>query len=145
MDYRVVPSSCWCWNGCRNTVPNSWRTGTYVRTDTVSQENSAAGLIPPVQSGMPWRVAAVEVLADFRFKVRFLDGTEGVVNMESLVHSGDAGVFAVLANQERFAEAYVELGAVTWSDELDLAPDSMYRSIKAHGAHTVGATKREMD
>lgn len=62
---------------------------------------------------MPWRVAAVEVLADFRLKVRFLDGTAGVVNMEPLVHSTDAGVFAVLASPERFAEAYVELGAAT--------------------------------
>lgn len=101
--------------------------------------------MPPVQSGMPWRVAAVEVLDDFRLKVRFLDGTAGVVNMEPLVHSTDAGVFAVLANPERFAEAYVELGAVTWPDEVDLAPDSMYRSIKAHGVHTVGLIKREMD
>lgn len=90
-------------------------------------------------------VAAVEVLTDFRLKVWFLDGTECLVNMEPLLRSSDAGVFAVLANPERFAEAYVELGAVTWPDELDLAPDSMYRSIKAHGVHTVGVSKREMD
>lgn len=105
----------------------------------VSQENPTPGLMPPVQSGMPWRVAAVEALPEFRLQVRFLDGTEGVVNMEPLLRSPDAGVFSVLADPARFGEAYVELGAVTWPSELDLAPDSMYRSIKTLGVHTVGA------
>lgn len=102
-----------------------------------SQEDPAAGLIPAIESGMRWRVAAVEPLADFRLRVRFLDGTEGVVNMEPLLRSTDAGVFAVLADPEHFAEAYVDLGAVAWPGGLDLAPDTMYRSIKAHGEHTV--------
>jgi hypothetical protein len=82
---------------------------------------------------MPWRVSTVEVLKDFKLRVRFLDGTEGVVEMDALVHSADAGVFAELSGPERFAEAYVEHGAVTWPGEIDLAPDAMYRAIKDTG------------
>ncbi len=82
---------------------------------------------------MPWRVASVEALANFRLKVRFLDGTEGTVDMSRLVRSDLAGVFAALADPVRFAQAFVDHGAVTWPGEIDLAPDAMYRAIKASG------------
>jgi hypothetical protein len=82
---------------------------------------------------MPWRVAEVEVLPDFCLKVRFLDGMEGIVDMDRLVHSDDAGVFAVLSDPARFAQVSIEYGAVTWPGELDLAPDAMHQAIKAFG------------
>jgi hypothetical protein len=78
-------------------------------------------------------VAAVEALADFRLKVRFLDGTEGIVDMSERVRSADAGVFAVLADPVRFAEVFVDYGAVTWPGEIDLAPDAMYQAIRETG------------
>jgi Protein of unknown function (DUF2442) len=55
------------------------------------------------------------------------------VDMSELVQSPDAGVFAVLADPQHFAEVYVEYGAVTWPGELDLAPDAMHAEISAHG------------
>jgi hypothetical protein len=69
----------------------------------------------------------------FRLKVRFLDGTEGVVDMSARVHSTDAGVFAALANPARFAEVFVDYGVVTWPGEIDLAPDAMHHAIQAAG------------
>jgi hypothetical protein len=42
-------------------------------------------------------------------------------------------VFAALAEPTKFAQAYVEYGAVTWPGEIDLAPDAMYQSIKQNG------------
>ncbi len=50
--------------------------------------------------------------------------------MSSLVASPNAGVFAVLADPERFADVGIELGAVTWSNGLDLAPDAMYQALR---------------
>jgi hypothetical protein len=47
--------------------------------------------------------------------------------------SPDAGVFAVLADQQRFAEVFVDYGVVTWPGELDLAPDAMHTELKNHG------------
>ena len=96
----------------------------------ISKQDYAASLIVPRS---PWRVAAVEALADFRLKVRFLDGTEGIVDMSERVRSADAGVFAVLADPVRFAEVFVDYGAVTWPGEIDLAPDAMYQAIRETG------------
>jgi hypothetical protein len=95
--------------------------------------NSAAAIVPPVVCDHPDDVAEVRALDDFRFHVRFFDGTEGMVDMGALVHSPNAGVFAALADPVRFAEAGVEFGAVTWPGGLDLAPDAMYEALRAQG------------
>jgi hypothetical protein len=78
---------------------------------------------------MPWRVAAVESLPEFRLRVRFVDDTKGVVDLTDLIQSPNAGVFAALADPSIFKQAFVEHGAVTWPDGIDLAPDAMYAVI----------------
>jgi hypothetical protein len=75
----------------------------------------------------------VQALPDFRLRVRFLDGTEGMVDLTGRVCSAGAGVFASLADIAKFEQVRVELGAVTWPCGIDLAPDAMYDAIKANG------------
>lgn len=86
---------------------------------------------------MPWRVVEATPLANYRLAVRFVDGTTGIVNLAGLVRSPRAGVFAQLADQGLFSQAFVEDGAVTWPGELDLAPDAMYAEIKKTGEWTL--------
>lgn len=98
-----------------------------------AKENSAAGLMPTPDPRTPWRVSHVEALPEFRFRVRFIDGTEGIVDISARVRSPQAGVFAVLADPLLFNKIFIECGVVTWPGELDLAPDAMYDEIKANG------------
>jgi hypothetical protein len=93
--------------------------------------------LPPIICDQPDDVAEVTALDGFRLHVRFVDGLAGEVDMNELVHSPASGVFAELADPARFAEAYVEYGAVTWPGELDLAPDAMYAEIKKTGRWTL--------
>ncbi|SCX47800.1 DUF2442 domain-containing protein [Nitrosospira sp. Nsp1] len=102
-------------------------------TQAITKEDIASSVVPPIQVKAPWRVKAVEALDDYRLHVRFIDGLEGEVDMAERVHAPDAGVFAVLADPDLFAQVYVELGAVTWPGELDLAPDAMHDEIKKYG------------
>lgn len=104
-----------------------------MRQQAVAKEDPAAAVNASIRPRMPWRVAEVEARAEFRLWVRFVDGTEGMVDMGPLLQSGQAGVFAALAAPEVFAQAFVEHGAVTWPGELDLAPDAMYAAIKKSG------------
>ncbi len=90
-------------------------------------------LIPPIVCDHPDDVAEVRTGRNYSLWVRFFDGTEGTVEMSALIHSPNAGVFAVLANPARFAEARIELGAVTWPCGPDLAPDTMYAALRQHG------------
>ena len=96
-------------------------------------ENRAASVVQSIQPAAPWRVRSVEVLPDYCLKVRFVDGLEGLVHMEKMLWSPNAGVFETLRDASVFAQADVVQGAVTWLGELDLAPDAMYDAIKAHG------------
>lgn len=83
--------------------------------------------------GRLYDVRDVIPLPGYRLAVRFFDGTTGTVDMSVLVRSPDAGVFAVLADPQRFAEVFVDYGVVTWPGELDLAPDAMHTELKNKG------------
>jgi len=96
---------------------------------TNTAEDCSAGISPTAS----WRVAEVTVLPCYQLKVRFLDDTEGLIDMSRLIFSDEAGVFAALRDQTLFTQAHLELGAVTWPGEIDLAPDAMYTEIKQHG------------
>ena len=96
---------------------------------TMTRDDFSPGVTPSA----PWRVTEVSALPDYRLHVRFLDGTEGEVDMAALLSRPDAGVFAPLRDPVRFAQFWVELGAVAWPGELDLAPDAMYDAIRQTG------------
>lgn len=80
-----------------------------------------------------WRIGQVRALSDYRLWVEFRDGTSGEVHLMRLIHSADAGVFAVLSDPSVFSQVSLLHGAVTWPGEIDLAPDAMYAAIKADG------------
>jgi hypothetical protein len=103
-------------------------------TNFSTKKDIAASVVPPIKTGkVPWDVIAVEALDGYRLPVRLADGVEGEVDMSEMVLAPDAGVFAALADPDIFAQAHVELGAVTWPGEIDLAPDAMHDEIEKNG------------
>ncbi len=102
-------------------------------TQPEAEKNSTTGLVPAVVPTAPWRVSGVKALDNYSLHVRFQDGVQGTVNMAGLIHSPQAGVFAVLTDIALFNQVGLECGVVTWPGELDLAPDAMYDAIKANG------------
>jgi hypothetical protein len=97
-----------------------------------TDEDPSASLTAEPAPRSPWRVTAVEALPGFRLRVVFADGLTGTVDMSRMVHSPKAGVFAALADPSLFAQVKLDLGAVTWPGELDLAPDAMHAAIQEH-------------
>lgn len=93
-------------------------------------EKNIASAVSPEAS---WRLTKVKALPNYVLEVQFKDGTHGIVEMESLIMSSKAGVFAQLKDQNLFNKVYLEMGAVTWPGEMDLAPDAMYEEIKKNG------------
>ena len=98
-----------------------------------SEANHPIEVTPPIQPRAPWRIANLEVVPDFRLRVRFNDGAEGIADLSEFINSDDAGVFAALRDETFFRQARLHLGAVTWPGDLDLAPDAMHRAIKETG------------
>ena len=75
---------------------------------------------------MKWRIVEVKAEPHRRLFVQFQDGVTGHVQFrpEELT-----GVLAPLRDENFFAQAYVDCGAVAWLGEIDLAPDAMYAQI----------------
>lgn len=74
------------------------------------------------------KVQSVIVKPSFKLALRFSDGTRGVVDFHSFL---EKRAFRSLRDEERFAEAFVERGAVTWPGDIAIASETLY--AEAHG------------
>ena len=85
-------------------------------------------------------VVGVEVIADHRLRLTFEDGTVGDVAFDDREWRG---VFAPLADPAFFAQVRVdpELGTVAWPNGVDMAPEPLYASARAHPAPTSPASR----
>lgn len=99
--------------------------------EAAAQADRAASIVPAIHPTAPWRVQEVTALPGDRLFVRFIDGLAGIVDLSALIASPNARVFARLPDRSLPAQAHVEMGAVVWPGELDLAPDAMHAAIKA--------------
>jgi hypothetical protein len=77
----------------------------------------------------PDDVAEVLAQPGYRLHVSFFDGTNGLVDLSALISSPNAGVFSALRDETLFAGVGIVLGAVTWPNGLDLAPDAMHSAL----------------
>ena len=104
-------------------------------SEQTPKSDSTAGIVPRPNPKEKWRVVSVEACSDYRLHVVFRDGTKGEVRMKRLLENpGLRGtVFHALRDPEFFARADIEMGAVTWPNGTDLAPDAMYEEIRARG------------
>jgi uncharacterized protein DUF2442 len=105
------------------------------------QTDPAAGVVPTPRPSPAWRVVAVEPLPELRLRVTFVDGTCGEVWLRKFLESEQVSgtMFEPLRAPEIFQQVRVELGAVTWPNGADLAPDAMYDTICAQGHWVVEA------
>lgn len=106
---------------------------------SAAKQARAAGVktYPPVVPRAPYRVAEVEALDGWRLRVCHNDGVSGTVDMSALIHGERAGMFAALRDEALFRQVFLDLGAVTWPGEIDLAPDAMHDEIMKSGEWVV--------
>ena len=72
-------------------------------------------------------IVQVEPLADYRLKLRFADGVEGIVDLSTLA---GCGVFCAWQNPALFRQVKIaETGELVWGKELDLCPDALYLQL----------------
>ena len=104
-----------------------------------AEADSTARVVPEPRPSAPWRVVAVEPLGEMCLRVAFVDGTSGEVRLAAFLDSPRVSgtVFEALRDPPFFQQVRVDLGAVTWPNGAELAPDAMYDAIRATGHCTV--------
>jgi len=78
------------------------------------------------------KVLRLEKLGDFRLRVRFNYGSEGVHDFAAMVSKpGQHGW--LLRDKSYFARVFFEFGAPTSPNSFDIAPDWLRREMEAAG------------
>jgi len=78
-------------------------------------------------------VLGVKALDAVKLWLRFSDGSEGVCDLSGFIAQGGAMV-APLRSSEFFGRVFVEMGAPTWPNGLDLDPINLYLELRDAGA-----------
>ena len=70
----------------------------------------------------------VKVFKKYIISIKYLDGTEGEVNLSHLSHKG---IFKAWERNDFFKKVYIddETDAIAWSKDIELCPDSLYLKI----------------
>lgn len=87
--------------------------------------------VPELVVTSPWRIFRAWLLSEYCIRLRFMNGFEGVIDMHRLVHN--SLVFSALQDRKLFAKVSVVSGVLTWPGGRDLAPDALYRNMRASG------------
>jgi len=77
------------------------------------------------------------VVGDHRLRLRFEDGLEGEIDFSDFRRDG---LFAVLDDPTYFRQARIdhEIGALSWPNGADIAPDTLYHWVR-EGEHPAAA------
>lgn len=69
------------------------------------------------------RVINVSAIANYKLKIQFSNGEEGIFDCSHLL---DFGVFRELKDTAYFKQARALDGTVVWPHEQDICPDTLY-------------------
>ena len=74
-------------------------------------------------------IARVDVLDDYRLRLRFDDGTDGIVDLTSRLWGP---MFDSLRDPDVFARVRVDpdAGTIVWPNGADLSPEMLYREVQ---------------
>jgi hypothetical protein len=73
------------------------------------------------------RPIKVEPLGEYRLRLCYADGVQGIIDLSDLV---GRGVFVPLRDEAFFRKVRIgDYGQIAWSDDLEICPDSAYLEI----------------
>ena len=73
------------------------------------------------------RVVDVDYAGDYRLNIRFADNRSGIVDLSELL---DKPAFSALRDKAQFKRYGLEHGTITWSHQLDVAPEWLYEQLR---------------
>ena len=81
------------------------------------------------------KIVHLEKLGDFRLRLRFSDGNEGMHDFAASVQE-PGPMMEPLRDPAYFARVFLEFGALTWPNGFDIAPEWLRREMEAAGELT---------
>jgi hypothetical protein len=76
---------------------------------------------------MIYEPVEIKPLENYKIWIKYSNGVQGEVDLSDMV---DRGVFTVWNNYSEFKKVHIGgHGAITWNEEIDLCPDSIYLKL----------------
>ncbi len=75
---------------------------------------------------MYWDVLTVKPLPDYLLYVEIEDGRRGIFDVKPYL---DRGIFRELRSENYFKQVGIVLGALTWPNEQDIAPETLVAEL----------------
>ena len=73
------------------------------------------------------RPVKVDALPEYRLRLTYRDGAQGVIDLASDV---GRGVFTPLADEAFFRTVHIgQFGQIAWSEDIEICPDAAYYEI----------------
>lgn len=78
-------------------------------------------------------VISAKYKGDYRIEIAFDDGNKGIIDFSTYLKKG--GIFSRFNDLEFFKAFSVneDLGTLTWGDEIDIAPETLYPNATGLG------------
>lgn len=83
---------------------------------------------------MYWDVTTVKPLPGYRIYVEVEGGRKGIFDMTPYL---DHGVFRELRDEHYFNQVGILWGAVTWPNDQDIAPETLFTELKPGGSEEI--------
>jgi hypothetical protein len=81
------------------------------------------------------KIVKVEVLENYRLNLVFSDGIQGVADLARLAGKG---IFSLWDDYSEFQKVQIgDAGELTWGDQIDLCPDSLFMELSGKLAEDV--------
>jgi len=75
---------------------------------------------------MKW-VKKAKYIDSYKVWLKFNDGIEGIVDLESTITNDRRDIFRQLHDRQHFMKFKVEADTLVWENGLDLAPEYLYQ------------------
>jgi uncharacterized protein YkvS len=75
-------------------------------------------------------VTKAEYLKDYSIILNFNNGERGVVDLKSTIFNDHRKIFESLKEIDNFKKFSLDSWTIVWDNDLDLAPEYLYRLIK---------------
>lgn len=85
------------------------------------------------------KIVKIEILEGHKLHLSFSDGRRGTWDAYPLLAGKPTILTTALQQQEEFARAFIENGALAWPNGLELAPWTLYSEMDAAGSLTKAA------
>lgn len=72
-------------------------------------------------------VIEIEILADYKIKVKLSNGKSGIFDVTPYL---DKGIFTELKDYNYFKRARIEFGTIVWPNEQDFSPETIEIKMK---------------